>query len=838
MKKQYKIITALCTLFFCSGMLQAQEWKLVWSDEFNQEGRLDSTAWNYERGFARNHEAQWYQPDNAYCTGGNLVIEARKEVDRKNPLYQKGSKDWRREREFIEYTSSSVTTAAKKEFLYGRFEVRAKIPTGGGSWPAIWFLGRGLPWPSCGEIDLMEYYRINGIPHILANACWGGERRGQSVWDDAKIPFVHFTKDDPTWADRFHVWRMDWDERSIKLYLDDELINEILLDKTINGAPGQNINPFHKPQYILLNLALGGTNGGPIDDKAIPMKYYIDYVRVYQKAEQQPAPQQVYNIADEGAWCWFADPRALHYKNEDGSINKSYVGYIDIHGAIKAMQYDFNAKKQEEVLIRSYFQPDDHNNPTFLVLPDERIMVFYSRHTDEPCFYYRVSRLPGDITTLGEEKRIETKQNTTYPSPFILSDDPEHIYLCWRGIGWHPTIAQLSLPDANDNVKVEWGPFQMVKSTGARPYAKYASNGKDKIYVTYTTGHPDNESPNFLYLNVVNIKTKQLEDIKGNVLSTIADGPLGVNKKPEYIEKYPWAVVDNSTERDWVWQIALNEQEHPVIAMTRINEDKSSHDYYYVRWDGSKWMKTFIANADGHFHQTLHLEKCYSGGMAIDPAKTNTLYCSVPVDGRYGRRYEIIKYVIDDNGQVASVWPVTRHSVKNNARPFVLPGSEESPLRLAWMHGDYYDWIVSEVHPLGYNTAIRSTFEGFPEENIPMVYDAKLFKFNPKKEFAMEVTLTPDKETYQGELLQLGSLSYWLNGETLKPEVRYKDKVYQSTNRLATSDGWAKERRGTAGHWYTPKRYDSFRLKLVYKEGVLTTYINGLIDQKINLLEK
>lgn len=116
-----------------------------------------------------------------------------------------------------------------------------------------------------------------------------------------------------------------------------------------------------------------------------------------------------YQVAAEGAWCWFADPRALHYENKEGTINKTYIGYIDIHGNIKAMQYDFQKKEQEEVLIRSYFQPDDHNNPTFLVLPDERIMIFYSRHTDEPCFYYRVSRIPGDITTLGEEKRIETK---------------------------------------------------------------------------------------------------------------------------------------------------------------------------------------------------------------------------------------------------------------------------------------------------------------------------------------------------------------------------------------------------------------------------------------------
>ena len=182
-----------------------------------------------------------------------------------------------------------------------------------------------------------------------------------------------------------------------------------------------------------------------------------------QTAQPHPTP-----IADEGAWCWFADPRALHHESRDGRINKSYVGYIDRHGNIKAMQYDFRTGQQEEILIRSYFQPDDHNNPTFLVLPDERVMVFYSRHTDEPCFYYRITRLPGDLTTLGKEQVIATENNTTYPSPFLLSDDPTHIYLCWRGIGWHPTIARLTLPDADDRVQVDWG-LILLKDSFASP---------------------------------------------------------------------------------------------------------------------------------------------------------------------------------------------------------------------------------------------------------------------------------------------------------------------------------------------------------------------------------
>ena len=452
-----------------------------------------------------------------------------------------------------------------------------------------------------------------------------------------------------------------------------------------------------------------------------------------QNAENNPTGGG-YQVAAEGAWCWFADPRALHYENKEGTINKTYIGYIDIHGNIKAMQYDFQKKEQEEVLIRSYFQPDDHNNPTFLVLPDERIMIFYSRHTDEPCFYYRVSRIPGDITTLGEEKRIETKNNTTYPSPFILSDDPEHIYLCWRGIGWHPTIAKLSLPDDKDEVDVVWGPYQIVQSTGARPYAKYMSNGKDKIYLTYTTGHPDNELPNFLYFNYIDIKTLQLTDVRGTVLSTIADGTFKVNKTGDYAKQYPSTVVDNPSERDWVWQIASDRNGNPVIAMVRISDNKESHDYYYAKWNGHEWKKTFLINAGGHFHQTPNLEKCYSAGMAIDPSNVNEVYCSLPVEGKYGKVYEIVRFIMSEDGEVISKEAVTKDSQLNNVRPYMIPASEGTPLRLTWMYGNYYDWIVSLQHPQGYSTGIACDFKGFPDRKKKKMIAAsgKEIRFDPE----------------------------------------------------------------------------------------------------------
>lgn len=283
MKSVRQNVLIFLSLLFMPLQLSAQEWQLAWSDEFTSNGRPSPDTWNFEQGFVRNHEAQWYQEQNAWQQDGLLVIEARREQGLPNPTYQPDSRQWGRQRKTIDYTSACLTTQGKHTFLYGRLEVSARIPTASGAWPAIWTLGSEQPWPSCGEIDIMEFYRINDVPHILANAAWGNDEPYQAVWNSRKVPFDHFTNRDASWAQRFHVWRMDWDERFIQIYLDDELINEIPLSSTVNGGIGHHSNPFHRPQYILLNLALGGDNGGTIDNEALPLRYEIDYVRLYEK---------------------------------------------------------------------------------------------------------------------------------------------------------------------------------------------------------------------------------------------------------------------------------------------------------------------------------------------------------------------------------------------------------------------------------------------------------------------------------------------------------------------------------------------------------------------------
>ncbi len=256
---------------------------LVWSEEFNTDGPVDPQKWNFEIGLQRNHEAQYYQPDNAVCKNGCLQIEGR--IERKaNPAYDPNSNAWNKRMPYADYTSSSINTRHKFTFQYGRLEVRAKIPTASGSWPAIWLLGSTMPWPHCVEIDVMEYYQIKGTPHILANAAWGGRYEFDAQWDTGAVPFTHFLAKDADWANKFHVWRIDWDENAIRLYLDDELLNETLLDQVNNLNPHfSHKHPFRQPHYILLNLALGGDNGGKIDNSAFPIVYEVDYVRVYQK---------------------------------------------------------------------------------------------------------------------------------------------------------------------------------------------------------------------------------------------------------------------------------------------------------------------------------------------------------------------------------------------------------------------------------------------------------------------------------------------------------------------------------------------------------------------------
>jgi len=236
------------------------KWDLVWADEFDKGPAPDEKNWSYETGYIRNSEAQFYTRDrreNARVESGKLVIEARKDNFDGKPI-----------------SSASLHTRGKRPMLYGRIEVRAKIPTGRGTWPAIWTLGeniRQVGWPKCGEIDIME--NVGFDPQIIhANIHTGtynhmiGTGKGNRI--DAGKPW-----------EKFHVYAVEWWPDRMEFFMDET--RYLVFKKEMED---DGVWPFDKPQYLILNLAIGGAWGGSkgVDESILPLKYEIDYVRYYK----------------------------------------------------------------------------------------------------------------------------------------------------------------------------------------------------------------------------------------------------------------------------------------------------------------------------------------------------------------------------------------------------------------------------------------------------------------------------------------------------------------------------------------------------------------------------
>ncbi len=258
-----------------ADVYRKEGYQLAWSDEFNKDGQPDPANWKFEKGFVRNEEWQWYQEENAWCENGLLIIEGRKEM-KPNPNYVADSKDWRKSRPNIEYSSSSINTSGKHSWQYGRYVMRGRIDISDGLWPAWWTLGVNGRWPSNGEIDIMEYYKKK----LLANIACGTATPNKAEW--FSNTFSIDSLGGKKWPESFHTWRMDWDENGSALYMDDHLLNKVALDKLVN-KDGSNINPFKQPHYILFDLAIGGMNGGDATITTFPRRFEVDYVRVYQK---------------------------------------------------------------------------------------------------------------------------------------------------------------------------------------------------------------------------------------------------------------------------------------------------------------------------------------------------------------------------------------------------------------------------------------------------------------------------------------------------------------------------------------------------------------------------
>ncbi len=225
---------------------------LIWADEFSIDGAPNPANWTHEIGAGGwgNNELQFYtnRSQNSNVSGGILKINLIKENFSGAP-----------------YTSARLITKNKFEFKYGRVEVRAKLPTGGGTWPAIWMLGADIStvgWPACGEIDIMEHVG-NSQNRIHASLHYPGRSGGNSVTNTVVVPNV---------STSFKVYTVDWSAASIKFYVDDLLYFNV---------PNSQAIPFNKDFFMILNVAMGGNFGGAVDPTFTSSSMEIDYVRVF-----------------------------------------------------------------------------------------------------------------------------------------------------------------------------------------------------------------------------------------------------------------------------------------------------------------------------------------------------------------------------------------------------------------------------------------------------------------------------------------------------------------------------------------------------------------------------
>lgn len=253
---KYLPVLVVVTFFACksSSRIDSSDpsYTLVWSDEFNGSS-LDSSNWNYNIGGHGwgNHEQEYYTDRNASVGNGYLVIHGKAEQVDSNG-----------------YTSARITTKGKHEFQYGKIEARIKIPAGQGLWPAFWMLGANIDqvdWPSCGEIDIME--------HINADSVFYGTLH----WvNNEKVSAGNHINAAPG---DFHVYGIEWNADSISWLLDNKNFHSVQIKNNINST-----EEFHKPFFILLNLAIGGDwPGQTVDQSKILAEMLVDYVRVYQK---------------------------------------------------------------------------------------------------------------------------------------------------------------------------------------------------------------------------------------------------------------------------------------------------------------------------------------------------------------------------------------------------------------------------------------------------------------------------------------------------------------------------------------------------------------------------
>ncbi len=406
--------------------------------------------------------------------------------------------------------------------------------------------------------------------------------------------------------------------------------------------------------------------------------------------------ETVTSVTNNGAWCWFSDPRAIYTHDEQPGI---LTGWVTAKGSIVTAKIFPNGDIKEQVLSRK-LDKDDHANPSFVEFANGDNMVFFTKHFDNYVRYHFSVDSKDDLFGApvlfdpfdAEELKKFPLKRTTYANPYVLEEEAGKLFCFGRWTGFKPnfmTSTDNGKTFSKSKVLITNYPFD----EGNRPYVKYYSDGKSKIHILFTDGHPRNEPTNSVYYAYY--EKGAFWRVDGSKICTVEALPFEPKDASVVYQ------ADKENGKSWIYDIASDKKGYPVILYTRYPDDEH-HIYHYTRYDGDKWIDTRICDSGKWFPQTLknkiEEEPNYSGGMTINPLNTNIIYTSEKINDVF----EIVKYSLDVKGNIIERKPITVNSKRDNIRPFIprnmKKGDDEVVL---WMENKKY------IHYTDYKTVIK-----------------------------------------------------------------------------------------------------------------------------------
>ncbi len=401
-------------------------------------------------------------------------------------------------------------------------------------------------------------------------------------------------------------------------------------------------------------------------------------------------------LTKDGAWCWFSDPRAIYV---DGTV---VTGWVKKNGTIEAASLNTEnyEVKQKELFYR--LEIDDHDNPSFVETGDGRVLATYTRHSKKKEFYYNYTTNGMDISSFedaqlfnpGDEAEIKKfpMEHVTYANPFRLEAENNRIYCFGRWTGYKPNMMW------SDDHGMTWSKSKVFITNypfddSNRPYVKYYSDGKSKIHIVFTDGHPRNEPTNSVYYACYE-----------NGAFYRADGSKITDMKGIPFEPKNASVIYRSNPKEgraWIADVAQDKEGKPVVLYTKSPKEKD-HRYFYACFDGTDWVSSEICKAGKWFPETPRRKKepepHYFGGMVLHPANTNVVYLSREIKGTF----EIERRETKDGGRTWEIKTITENSRRDNVRPYVPRGLKESEKEVVlWMENHKY------IHYENYDAAIK-----------------------------------------------------------------------------------------------------------------------------------